>query len=83
MVVLAPHGDVAKALPLVRLATQEIIVPVESVVGLEPLSSTLSYKHMPILEPNIVLVRRWQRLESLVTDIRGVNILSLLCFVLV
>ena len=81
MVVLAPHGAVAKALPVVRLATHKLLVTVDAVVGLELLATTLADKHMATVLPNFVLVRRWQRLESLVTDITGVNPLSLLCFV--
>ena len=81
MVVLAPHGEVAKALPVVRLATHKLLVTVDAVVGLELLATTLADKHMATVLPNFVLVRRWQRLESLVTDITGVNPLSLLCFV--
>ena len=54
---------------------------VDAVVGLELLATTLADKHMATVLPNFVLVRRWQRLESLVTDITGVNPLSLLCFV--
>ena len=73
MVVLAPHGEVSKALPVVRLATHKLFVSVDDVVGLELLATTLANKHMAT-----VLVRRWQRLESLVTDITGVNPL---CFV--
>ena len=83
MVVLAPHGEVTKALPVVRLATHNLLVSVDvDFVGLELLATTLADKHMATVLPNFVLVRRWQRLESIVTDITGVNPLSLLCFVL-
>ena len=81
MVVLAPHGEVAKTLPVVRLATHKLIVSVDAVVGVELLATTLTGKHMATVLPNFVLVRRLQRLESLVTYITGVNSLSLLCFV--
>ena len=81
MVVLAPHGEVAKALPVVRLATHKLLVTVDAVVGLELLATTLADKHMATVLPNFVLVRRWQRLEILVTDITRMNPLSLLCFV--
>ena len=81
MVVLAPHGEVAKALPVVRLATHKRIVSVDDVVGLELLATTLSVKHMATVLPKVVLVRCWQRLKSLVTDITGVNPPSHLCFV--
>ena len=78
IVVLAPHGEVAKALPLARLVTHKLIVSVDAIVGLELLATTLADKHMANVLPNLVLVRRWQRLESHVTDITGVNPLSLL-----
>ena len=42
MVVLAPHGEVAKNLPLVRLATHKLIVSVDAVVGVELLATTLA-----------------------------------------
>ena len=79
---LAPHGEVAKALPVVRLATKKLLVSVDAVVGLELLATTLADKHMATVLPKFVLVRCWQRLESLVTDITGVNPLCLMCFVL-
>ena len=78
---LAPQGEVAKYLPVLRLATKKILVSVNAVVGLELLATTLEDKHMATVLPNCVLVRRSQRLESLVTDITGVNHLSLVCFV--
>ena len=42
---LAPHGEVAKALPVVRLATKKLLVSVDAVVGLELLVTTLADKH--------------------------------------
>ena len=78
MVVLAPHGEVAKPLPVVRLATHKLIVSVNDVVGVERLATTLVGKHMATVLPNFVLARHLQRLESFVTDITGVNSLSLL-----
>ena len=77
MVVLAPHGEVAKTLPVVRLATHKLIVSVDAVVGVELLATTLAGKHMATVLPNFVLARHLQRLESFVTDITGVNPLSL------
>ena len=79
---LAPHGEVEKALPVVRLATKNLLVSVDDVVGLELLAKTLANKHLATVLPNCMLVRRSQRLENLVTDITGVNPLSLMCFVL-
>ena len=78
---LAPHGDGAKALPVVRLATKKLILSVDAVVGLELLVTTIADKHMATMLPNCVLVRCSQRIESLVTDITGVNPLYLVCFV--
>ena len=79
---LAPHGEVEKALRVVRLATKNLLVSVDDVVGLELLAKTLANKHLATVLPNCLLVRRSQRLENLVTDITGVNPLSLMCFVL-
>ena len=44
IVVLALHGEVAKALPVVRLATHKLLVSVDDVVGLELLATTLAEK---------------------------------------
>ena len=81
MVVLAPHEEVAKTLPVVRLATHKLIVSDDAVVEVELLATTLAGKHMATVLPNFVLARHLQRLVSFVTDITGVNPLSLLCFV--
>ena len=77
MVVLAPHGEVAKTLPVVRLATHKLIVSVDAVVGVELLATTLAGKYMDTVLPNFVLTRHLRRLESFVSDITGVNPLSL------
>ena len=82
MVVLAPHGEVAKALPLARLDTHNILVSVDLIVGLELLATTPADKQMARVLSTIMLVRHWQRLESLVTDITEENPFFLLCFVL-
>ena len=79
---LAPHGEVAKALPMVRLAIKKLLVSVDSVVGLEILATTLADKHMATVLPNCVLAWHLQSHESLVKDFTGVNPLSLMCFVL-
>ena len=42
MVVLAPHREVAKTLPAVRLATHKLIVSVDAVVGVKLLATTLA-----------------------------------------
>ena len=78
LLVLAPHGEEAKT--VVRLATHKLFVSVDAVVGLELLATTLADKHIPTVLPNCVLVSRSQRLESLVTDLTGVNPLPLSCF---
>ena len=76
VVVLAPHGEVATTLPVVRLATHRFIVSVDAVVEVELLATTLAGKHMATVLPNFVLARHLQRLESFFTDITGVHILS-------
>ena len=81
MVVLAPHGEVVKTLPVVRLAKHKLILPVDAVVGVELLATTPAGKHIATVQPNFVLAMHLQRLESFVTDITGVKPLSLLCFV--
>ena len=58
---LVPHGEVAKALPLVRLATKKFLVSVDTVVGLEILATTLTDKHMATVLPKCVLVRRFAK----------------------
>ena len=77
---LGPHVKDAKALPVVRLATKKLLMSVEVVVGLKLLGTTLADKHMATMLLDCVLVRRTKRLESLVTDITGVNPLSFVCF---
>ena len=73
IVVLAPHGEVAKTLPVVRLDTHKLIVSVDAVVGVELLATTLAGKHIATVLPNFVLARNLQRLES-----RGEPSLSLM-----
>ena len=77
MVVLAPHGDVAKNLPVVRLASHKLIVSVDAVVGVKLLATTVAGKQIATVLQNFVLARHLQRLESFVTD-RGEPFLSLL-----
>ena len=81
MVVLAPHGKVEKALSVARLATYKFLVSVDAVVGLQLLATILADKHTATVRPISVRVRRWQRLESLVTHIKGMNPLSLVACV--
>ena len=81
LVVLSLHGEVAKTLPVVRLATHNLIVSVDAVVWVELLATTLAGKHIATVLPNFVLARHLQRLECFVTDITGLNPLSLFCFV--
>ena len=42
VVVFAPHGEGAKALPVVKLATHKLLVSVDNVVGLELPATTLA-----------------------------------------
>ena len=81
MVVLAPHGEVEKALPVVRLPTHKLLCLLMLLLVLNFFPQSLQTKHIATLLLNVVLFRCWQRLESLVTDIPGVKPLSLLCFV--
>ena len=60
MVVLAPHGELSKTLPVVRLVTHKLIVSVDSVVGVELLARTLAGKPMATVLPNFVLARHLQ-----------------------
>ena len=66
---------------MVRLATHKLIVSVDAIVRVELVDKTLAGKYMATVLPNFVLARQLQRLESFVTNITGVNPLSLLCFV--
>ena len=87
--VVAPHGDVAKTCPVVKLATYkliksvdavvgvELIMSVDAVVGVELLATTPAGKHMATVLPNFVLARHLQRLKGFVTENTGVNPLSL------
>ena len=75
--VLAPHGEVAKTPPVVRLATHRLI---DDVVRVELIATTLAGKHMATVLPKFVLARHFQRPERFVTDITGMNPLSLMCF---
>ena len=73
------HGEVANGLPVVRLATHNLLLSVDADVGFELIATTLADKPMATVLPKLVLVRRWQRLESLVRDITGVKALTLSC----
>ena len=61
---------------MARLATYKFLVSVDAVVGLELHATTLGDKNYATVRQNVVLLRRWQRPESLVTDITGVKPLS-------
>ena len=69
----------AKKSSWVRLVTHKLIVSVDAVVGVELFATTLAGKDIATMLPNFVLARHLQRLESFVTDITGVNLLSLSC----
>ena len=81
IVVFAPHGEVAKTLPVVRLFTHKLIMSVDAVVGVELFATSLAGKHMATVLPKWVLASHLQILKSSVTNIKGVNPLSFLCFV--
>ena len=68
---LAQHGEVAKSLPVVRLATHKLNVSVDAVVGIELLATILEGKRTATVLPYFVLAKHFQRLESFVTDIIG------------
>ena len=55
MVVLAPHGEVAKTVPVMRLATRKLIVSVDAVVEVELLATTLAGKNMATVLPKFVM----------------------------
>ena len=59
---LAPHGEFAKAPPVLRLSTKKLHVSIDAVVFLELLDTTLADQHMATVLPNCVLVRHLQRL---------------------
>ena len=60
---------------------EDDLVSVDDVVVLELLGTTLAEKHIATLLPKFVLVRFWQRLKSFVTDITGINTISILFLV--
>ena len=66
-----------KTVPAVSLATHKLIVSVDAVVGVKLFATSLAGKHMATVLPKFVLARQLQRLESIATDITGVNPLSL------
>ena len=58
MVVLAPHGEVVKTLPMLRVATHTLNVSVDAVVGVEPLATTLAGKYIVTVLPNFELAKQ-------------------------
>ena len=75
---LAPHGEVSKSLPVVRLEMKYLPGSVDAVVGIELVATTFADKNRATLLPNYVLVRHLQRIESLFTYITRVNPLHML-----
>ena len=71
MVVLAPHGEVANTIPVVRLATHKPIMSVDAVVWVELLATTLAGKHMATVLPNFLLARHCKDLKALSQTIQG------------
>ena len=57
IVVPASHGEFAKALPVVRLATHKLIVSADNVVWLELLATNLADKILATLLPIFVPFR--------------------------
>ena len=64
MVVLDPHGEVEKAIPVTRLVIHKLLVSLDAVVGPELLAKTLLDKHMVTVLPNFVLFRRCNDLKA-------------------
>ena len=71
MVVLAPHGEVAKTLPVVRLVTHKLILSVDAVVGDELLATTFAGKHMTTVLPNFALARHLRGLKAVSQTLQG------------
>ena len=57
IVVLAPHGKVAKTLPLVRLAKHKLCLSVGAVVGVKLLATNFAGNHKATVLPSVVLAR--------------------------
>ena len=65
MVVLAPHGDVAKTFAVVRLAKHKLIVSVDAVVGVELRATTFTGKHMATVLQNLGWLGIYKDLKAL------------------
>ena len=78
MVVLAPHGYVAKTLLVVRLATHKLIVSVDAVVGVEFLATTLAENTWPLCCHNLCWLGVGKDLKALSQTLQGWT-LSLSC----
>ena len=78
MVVLAPHGEVAKTLPVVTLATYKFIVSVDAVVRVELLATALASKHIATVLPIFVLASICKDVKALSQTLKGWT-LSLSC----
>ena len=53
---LAPLGQVVEIFPVPGLATDELLVPVKAVTGLEGFATALTDKHLATVLPTLVLV---------------------------
>ena len=80
MVVIAPHKEVAKTLPVVRLATHKLIMSIDPVVGVELLSTTLAGKHITSVLPNLCWLDICKDLKAFLQTLQGCT-LSLSCAV--
>ena len=67
--------EVAKILPVVRLAPHKLVlVCADAVVGVTLLATTLAGKHMATVLPNFLLARHLQRLESFSHTLQGLSL---------
>ena len=71
MVVLVPHGEVPKTLPVLRLATQKPILFVDAFFGVELLATTFAGKDMATVLPNSVRLGICKDLKALSQTLQG------------
>ena len=53
---LSPLGQLVEVLPVPGFATYQHLVPLEAVVGLEPLAAAIAHRDMPTMMTTLVLV---------------------------
>ena len=71
MVVLVPHGEVAKTLPAVRLATHKLIVSVDAVLGLNFLQQPLQANTWPLYCQIVCWLGIFKDLKALSQTLQG------------